>query len=233
MSFEIIEIHKTPKQYRCVTNNEKREEFWIDEENQKLFIGTYPKNVDYIVEYCLEKGYELKTPQIKEELWQYYDCAIFITFEVENQEKIKKELKEKIYKYEIKRITPYMVNDAIKFFKELGYYNILEETELAFGPFVEESNESLIEIEKIAQKYKLYDIEKAQHDPDYHWNTLIPKCKRFFKEIGLNKYQLENICKKCYWYTIDNDGENMICGAIGKTPCTQYGCENFQLIERN
>ena len=75
-----------------------------------------------------------------------------------------------------------VIEDGIKLFKLLGFYEKSVETDLYCGAAVEETNDVLIEIEKIAMKYGIYDEEKACNDPWYHDYTLLPQIEKFFRE---------------------------------------------------
>lgn len=82
-----------------------------------------------------------------------------------------------------------VIKDGIKLFKLLGFYEKSVETDLYCGDAVEETNDVLIEIEKIAMKYGIYDEEKACNDPWYHDYTLLPEIEKFFKEkIIINSF---------------------------------------------
>lgn len=75
-----------------------------------------------------------------------------------------------------------VINDGIKVFKLLGFYEESVRTDLYCGEAVEETDNVLIKIEQIAIKYGIYNEEKACNDPWYHDHILLPKIEEFFRK---------------------------------------------------
>ena len=78
-----------------------------------------------------------------------------------------------------------VIYDGIEFFKLLGFIEKCHEHDLQSGPSqesIDAYNETVIEIEELAQKYGLYDEYKSMSDDWYDMYTLWPKMEEFFKE---------------------------------------------------
>lgn len=79
-----------------------------------------------------------------------------------------------------------MKEDAIKFFKTIGFIQICDKEDLSCGPqeVIDIYNEKCIELEELAKKYELYDEKQAAMDPWYDLYTLWPEMNKFFLGDG-------------------------------------------------
>jgi len=77
-----------------------------------------------------------------------------------------------------------VIRDGILFFKYMGFIEVCDETDLSAGPkeAIDVYNETVVEIEKIGQKYGLYDDKESCRDPWYEVNTFWPLMDEFFRK---------------------------------------------------
>ena len=77
-----------------------------------------------------------------------------------------------------------VIRDGILFFKYIGFLEVCDEFDLSAGPdeCIDTYNEIVIEVEKIAMKYGLYNDEEACADPWYELYTLWPLMDEFFRK---------------------------------------------------
>jgi len=76
-----------------------------------------------------------------------------------------------------------VIRDGLLFFKYMGFLEMCDESDLSAAPdVIDVYNETVIEIEKIGQKYGLYDDNESCRDPWYEVNTFWPLMENFFRE---------------------------------------------------
>lgn len=76
-----------------------------------------------------------------------------------------------------------VIADGILFFKYMGFIEVCDEFNLSADPdAIDVYNEVVAEIEKIGQKYGLYDDKESCKDPWYEVNTFWPLMDTFFRE---------------------------------------------------
>lgn len=115
-----------------------------------------------------------------------YDMALTKLMELSKEsEYVVKWVKEDmnyIYFSVTKKDKAKIKKDAVKFFKLIGFIEICHEYDLECGPdeTINEYNQTVIEIQKLAKKYGLYDEKKDMNDPWYDLYTLWPEMKEYF-----------------------------------------------------
>ena len=77
-----------------------------------------------------------------------------------------------------------VIEDGIEFFRMIGFIDICDETDLSAGPkeAIDVYNETVVQIDRLAEKYGLHDEEKRINDVWYELHILWPKMDKFFRE---------------------------------------------------
>ena len=77
-----------------------------------------------------------------------------------------------------------VIDDGIEFFKMMGFIDICDDTDLSAGPkeAIDVYNQTVVDVDILADKYGLHDMEKRNSDPWYELHVLWPKMEEFFKE---------------------------------------------------